>query len=503
MLRCILSPFLAGGFDGHFSWGSNSPSKALSEAPSTTERRSRSKGRMRRPAIAASALAATIITGASAQSIQEVYVLNYYDYRQPDFVFTGNSVPTLYQSLGGAFEPNPFPPSWGANPTFAQQQAFGNSTAITAVQNGVSLSVPYGNSPGLPYEFDAFQLYQPGFSGSWNLTVSNPGYPVAKFQTNSIPSDIPTKIPFISNVQITGSTPNATISWVQPAFSVPADAKRESNFLITDMATKQVIDFFILPSTQTSFDLSTLGTTVDAAGAPSIPLVPGRKYQISVESTLSSPDDAFEYATSRNFVDFKPTSAPSPVSGPIYLPNVAVPSPNSVVYTFNIDVTEGQSYNIDPTTAAGFIYQIGAGDPNFASVDLPNIGNPNPYELLLWNGTKFVFDGYLDPDTVFDFAAGGVSEFEILGIAPSANVQLLSGTDFVTRVTFAGSGTFTGTVTSVVVPETSTWAMMLLGFAGLGYAGYRRARRGARRITNAARGRTLPPDYFTWAQIAE
>jgi hypothetical protein len=27
-----------------------------------------------------------------------------------------------------------------------------------------------------------------------------------------------------------------------------------------------------------------------------------------------------------------------------------------------------------------------------------------------------------------------------------------------------------------VVPEASTWAMMLIGFAGLGYAGYRRAR---------------------------
>jgi hypothetical protein len=25
-----------------------------------------------------------------------------------------------------------------------------------------------------------------------------------------------------------------------------------------------------------------------------------------------------------------------------------------------------------------------------------------------------------------------------------------------------------------VIPETSTWAMMLLGFAGLGFAGYRR-----------------------------
>jgi hypothetical protein len=29
------------------------------------------------------------------------------------------------------------------------------------------------------------------------------------------------------------------------------------------------------------------------------------------------------------------------------------------------------------------------------------------------------------------------------------------------------------------VPEPSTWAMMLLGFAGLGFAGYRTARRGA------------------------
>jgi hypothetical protein len=32
------------------------------------------------------------------------------------------------------------------------------------------------------------------------------------------------------------------------------------------------------------------------------------------------------------------------------------------------------------------------------------------------------------------------------------------------------------TFTAAVVPEPSTWAMMLIGFAGLGYAGYRRAR---------------------------
>jgi Domain of unknown function (DUF4082)/PEP-CTERM motif len=35
---------------------------------------------------------------------------------------------------------------------------------------------------------------------------------------------------------------------------------------------------------------------------------------------------------------------------------------------------------------------------------------------------------------------------------------------------------FGGNIELSAVPEPSTWAMMLLGFAGLGYAGYRRAR---------------------------
>lgn len=35
------------------------------------------------------------------------------------------------------------------------------------------------------------------------------------------------------------------------------------------------------------------------------------------------------------------------------------------------------------------------------------------------------------------------------------------------------------------VPEPSTWAMMLLGFVGLGYAGYRRARAGHATLVGA------------------
>jgi hypothetical protein len=48
--------------------------------------------------------------------------------------------------------------------------------------------------------------------------------------------------------------------------------------------------------------------------------------------------------------------------------------------------------------------------------------------------------------------------------------DIVGGTPFPTfNATFSLSGS--------TVPEPSTWAMMLLGFAGLGYACYRRARR--------------------------
>ena len=44
---------------------------------------------------------------------------------------------------------------------------------------------------------------------------------------------------------------------------------------------------------------------------------------------------------------------------------------------------------------------------------------------------------------------------------------------------YSGQGGILGYRLVAVVPEPSTWAMMLLGFMGLGYAGYRRAKRNA------------------------
>ena len=57
------------------------------------------------------------------------------------------------------------------------------------------------------------------------------------------------------------------------------------------------------------------------------------------------------------------------------------------------------------------------------------------------------------------------------GLGPCCSLVSLTGTDSPT-VTLQ----YTFTPASTPVPEPSTWAMMLLGFAGLGYAGYRQTR---------------------------
>jgi hypothetical protein len=252
------------------------------------------------------------------------------------------------------------------------------------------------------------------------------------------------------------------------------------NFAVLNQSG-QLLDFYSFPASQTSLDLGNLPANSTSAGnPPSIPLVAGEKYEILIDAALFG--SGGQYSESISYNSFNPTNTPAPFAGPIYTPDV-ITGAGRTTYEFNMAVTTGATYNIDPATARGFIYDTGAGNPNFASVELPNIGNLNDYSLYLWENGKWVFDTFLPPDRIFDFATGGVSEFEILGINPGVDAS--NGNAFVTQVSFVGDGTFNGAMTAVV-PETSTWAMMLLGFGGLGFAGYRASRR-SEATTKAAR----------------
>ena len=133
---------------------------------------------------------------------------------------------------------------------------------------------------------------------------------------------------------------------------------------------------------------------------------------------------------------------------------------SSVTHTWTLDYTLSAGLNLVPNTdTAGTTGLYGLTGEDVT------IGGVQEVELFATNYTI----GDLDPtylygitDVLGDMANPGNEIFSKLATAPSdSNFK---------GVSFAPVA---------AVPETSTWAMMLLGFAGLGYAGYRRTWKGS------------------------
>jgi hypothetical protein len=89
----------------------------------------------------------------------------------------------------------------------------------------------------------------------------------------------------------------------------------------------------------------------------------------------------------------------------------------------------------------------------------------------------------LGGSSTFDFAYQGDLLLGIIDGVVDINGQIFSGTDtvidlgFVSDLTISGDGAFViGGAIAETVPEASTWAMLGLGFAGLGFVGYRQTR---------------------------
>jgi hypothetical protein len=158
----------------------------------------------------------------------------------------------------------------------------------------------------------------------------------------------------------------------------------------------------------------------------------------------------------------------------VFMPVAGANTPPNVS-EFEINVQPGFVYDVDPQSSAGFIFTDGNG-PLFASVTAPSgVAPGNEFQLWLYDSTthQWVFDTDITGGAAFDFAGGGVGEFELLGI-PQSTVD--NPTSFVAGLTFESAGTFDGEEIAVGVPEPSTWATVLIGL-GLAGAGLRARRR--------------------------
>jgi PEP-CTERM motif len=142
---------------------------------------------------------------------------------------------------------------------------------------------------------------------------------------------------------------------------------------------------------------------------------------------------------------------------------------SEVAPTFATEVT-GAAGGVDEYNGASGPFSFGSGVFTSATT---GTGDLVGVQVLRGDppiGFIFVPTGYASGAPLSDTATYAGQSLATLGLAPGVYLYTFgSGTD---------ADSFTIKV-GAPVPEPSTWAMMLIGFAGLGYAGWRGSRRTA------------------------
>ena len=137
--------------------------------------------------------------------------------------------------------------------------------------------------------------------------------------------------------------------------------------------------------------------------------------------------------------------------GFVAYPNVVLPVTSvGGAFVFDVAVVPNTPVFLDPAPAVGYRYATGAGDPTFMSVRLPIGVGDNIYSVIVSGHAFTVPAGQLFNFTQNGFV-GGVGAFEVVGIEPSANLDPADPQAFVTEVTFASAGHFTGTMTPMTI----------------------------------------------------
>lgn len=351
------------------------------------------------------------------------------------------------------------------------------ATTGIATQGGATAPLFFIPFTHIPNQFANTIPYDSGRTGSWELTFTN-GTNTKTVATPTI--DGVGIMPFVSSFSL---VPNGTT----PAFqwSLPAGSPHNAQSLrIWDLEEK--LSAGIAPAIFADSFSPDATTFAMPAGV----LEANHRYSVSIQldkfaaGNFTSPGLR---ARSRAFFDFStsPLVLPSGEVSSVFLPSVdsATNPQGEPVYQFNVAVKEGETIFIDPEVAVGYEYAIGTGDPKFASVVLPDVGD-GVFDLLLYGtggepfdtginlvaGTPYDFSELFD-----DFGIGkeGLSRFAIGGIEPSAGLDPFNPTAFVTGLTFVGAGSFTGTMTPITpvvaaaVSEPPTLAVVLMGLLGM------------------------------------
>jgi PEP-CTERM motif len=173
-------------------------------------------------------------------------------------------------------------------------------------------------------------------------------------------------------------------------------------------------------------------------------------------TTLAAQASTVTYDFSGNAIQFSPAGS-APISG-----------------SFSLDVTGGQA-----TSGTGTINIAGVGTEILTLVTNPG-GGTSPFFFSSDGGDHFSADTAVPPDAIAGllFAIGTTTPvsgedplFNLFANADGTFSEVLDGT--VGGIRFFDNNGSSITLTAAV-PEPSTWAMMILGFCGVGFMAYRR-----------------------------
>ncbi|MEM7405221.1 MAG: hypothetical protein AAF458_07990 [Pseudomonadota bacterium] len=341
-----------------------------------------------------------------------------------------------------------------------------DGTKVVAQFNGQNVALIQADEPDRRFEFTRSIAFDPNLQGPWTLTAIN-GSETATASTHQLNTQAP--IEFVRNIRMETNFETPTLFWDLPATGPAFDTVQigvfddETDFRLSVMGANQDQVLESLAPDQTSY-----------AFRPG-QLELGKSYVARV--VLTDLDDATGETLNRSikFFNFMTLNESDDVQ--FFLPTVDEEGD----FNFDIDVTADEVIRLDPFVATGYDFATNTGDPLFATISLPDVGD-GVFDLFLFDSSGSVFDSGIDLFTgiAFDLRtlgiiggvdyAAGAARFRVQGIETSANLDPNDVTAFMADVSFASSGRFTGSMTALTtfVPDASVPAPGLAGLMGIG-----------------------------------